>query len=298
MILFWLTCAAFVAVALAFVVPPLLAPSRKDQPDDNEEANVEVYRDQISELEADLQNGIISQEQYQQDRDEIERRLLADVAAGSKQKAKTTTTNTDSRAPAYAIALAMPVISLGAYFLVGNPAAMTGVNTAPVQAPFADNARRDGPAPPMSQGDIEANVASLAKRMEQNPGDAAGWTMLGRSFLTLQKFDEAAGAYGKAAALKPNDADAWADYAFAMGMANGKSLLGQPSDLIKKALALDPENPKGLELAGSAAYEAKNYQEAINFWERLQKKTPGDSELGQALAERIQLAKAGLKGGK
>ena len=74
--------------------------------------------------------------------------------------------------------------------------------------------------------------------------------------------------------------------------------LGQPGELIKKALTLDPENPKALELAGSAAFEAKNYREAIDYWQRLLKKTPKDSELGQALSDRIEQAKSAQAGGK
>lgn len=291
MTLFWLICAAFVAIALAFVVPPLLASARKDSGDENKEANVEVYRDQISELETDLQNGIISKEQYQQDRDEIERRLLVDVAS-FKDQPKQTAARPATRGLVYAIALALPVIALVFYLRIGTPAAITGTTVSPVNTPTA-TAR---PNAPRSQADIEANVAALAKRMEQNPGDAVGWTMLGRSYLSLEKYSEAANAYGKVAELKPKDADALADYAFAMGMANGKSLLGQPAELIKRALAIDPENPKGLELAGSAAYEAKNYKDAIVYWQRLLEKTPKDSELSQALTERIELARtAGSK---
>jgi cytochrome c-type biogenesis protein CcmH len=286
MILFWLICAGFVAIALAFVVPPLLATTRKDSGDENKEANVEVYRDQISELETDLQNGIISEEQFQQDRDEIERRLLNDVAA-SQQPAKSSATGINTRGTVYSIALALPVIALVFYLRVGTPSAINGTTVSPVRPPTGD-AR---PNAPRSQADIEANVASLAKRMEQNPGDTAGWTMLGRSYLSLEKYSEAANAYAKVAALKPNDADALADYAFAMGMANGKSLLGQPTELIKRALTIDPENPKSLELAGSAAYEAKNYKEAIGYWQRLLEKTPKDTELAQALTERIEQAK-------
>ena len=80
MILFWLICAGLLAIALAFILPTLLQTVPVAAEHDNDETNVEVYRSQLSELDADLANGIVSPEQYQQDRDEIERRLLADVA--------------------------------------------------------------------------------------------------------------------------------------------------------------------------------------------------------------------------
>ena len=84
MILFWVICALMVVVALAFVLPPLLQrPDTKEIDEEQKEANVAIYRDQLSELEADLENGIVSQQQFEQDRDEIERRLLEDTSVVS-----------------------------------------------------------------------------------------------------------------------------------------------------------------------------------------------------------------------
>ena len=286
MMLFWITCAVFVAIALAFVIPPLLPGGRKDTKSDDKAANVEVYRDQLSELEADLRNGIVSKEQYQQDKDEIERRLLEDIAALGKTPDKKVSEPTTAKAPVYAIALLIPLVATALYLKIGNPG---GLNPNAVAAGRTSSAAR--PNGPMSQQDIENNVAKLAQRMAQNPSDASGWAMLGRSYMTLEKYGDAANAYSKATALKQDDAELWADYAFAAGMANNKSLLGPPTEFIKKALAIDPENPKALELAGSAAFEAKNYKDAITYWQRLLEKTPRNSELGAALVERIDQAK-------
>src|SRR5207237_9295382 len=118
-----------------------------------------------------------------------------------------------------------------------------------------------------------------------------GWTMLGRSYTSMKKYKEASDAYARATALKSDDADLWADYAFAMAMANGQSLQGQPQELIKKSLQLDPDNAKGLELAVSAAFETKNYKQAIDYWQRLLAKTPPGSELAQTISQRIAEAK-------
>jgi cytochrome c-type biogenesis protein CcmH len=116
--------------------------------------------------------------------------------------------------------------------------------------------------------------------------------MLGRSYSNLERYGEASNALAKATALKPDDADLLSDYAFAMAMANGQRLAGQPLELINKALQLDPENPKALELAGSAAFEAKNYDRAISYWQKLLQKTPADSKVTRALTQRINEAKS------
>ena len=283
MMLFWLICIALTAIALAFLMPPLLQSNAASAAHNDKEANVEVYRDQLSELGADRDNGIISPEQYSIERDEIERRLLEDVAS-STPPPENKTVPAAGRRFAYALALAIPVLAAGLYIKIGSPDAITALTAMPAPQVAPNRGMR-------SQQDIEANVDALAKRLEQNPNDANGWSMLGRSYLTLEKYKEAATAFARASALRPDDADLLADYAFALGMANGQRLSGQPQELIDKALKLDPENPKALELAGTAAYEAKKYTEAIGYWERLLKKS-SDAELTTALTERINRAKA------
>ncbi len=288
MILFWLLCAGMVAIALAFVLPPLLERAPKNAADGKKEANLEIYRDQLSELEADLRNGIISPEQYQQDRDEIERRLLDDVSLADELTQTKTKSMASGRGPAYAVALGVPVIAVALYLLLGNSAVWSGAATTAPQAPFAGGPQGNGQ---MSQPAIEANVASLAKRLEQNPADVEGWIMLARSQIALQKYADASNAYAKATTLKTNDADLLADYAFAMAMANGRQLQGQPFEIVRKALQIDPQNVKALELAGSAEFEAKNYKRAIDYWQKVLAKTPVDSELARTVTQNINEAK-------
>ena len=286
MILFWLICTALIAIALAFILPTLLQRTSAAPESTEKEANVAVYRDQLSELESDLENNNIGAEQYAVEREEIERRLLEDVSITRDDRGDKKVLAVGGRGFVYAIALAIPVLAIGLYFRIGSPQAISASTAAPARS-AAPN-RGQG----MSQQAIEANVDALAKRLEQNPDDVNGWRMLGRSYLTMGRYKDAAVAFARASALRPEDADLLADYAFALGMANGQRLRGQPQELIKKALKLDPENPKALELAGTAAYEEKNYTEAIAYWERLLKKSPGDTELTTALTERINRARA------
>lgn len=288
MIIFWLMCAVFVAIALAFVLPPLLQGLGK-KPDERgrKEANIAVYRDQIAELEADQRNGIISREQYAQDRDELERRLLEDVSTPDELITKSAKPVMAGRGAVYAVALGIPIIALALYFRVGNPNAISASPTARSQPTGPVNPQGAGQR---SQQQIEANVAALAKRLEQNPNDAEGWTMLARSYGALEKYSDASAAYAKATALKSDDADLLADYAFALAMTNGQQLQGQPTELIDKALKLDPESPKALELAGSAAFQVKDYGRAVTYWQKLLKKAPANSEVAQSLSERIREA--------
>ena len=285
MILFWLVCALFIVIAFAFMLPTALQRSDKSQRKNDDErrlANIAIYRDQLSELESDLENGVVSKEQYAQDREEIERRLLEDTTgASSTPTRKSVPATPANRSTAYAIAFGLPIAALIFYFQIGNPRSITDPNGG--VAPAAGGER--------TQAQIEANVEALAKRLQANPSDAQGWAMLARSYNSMERWGEAAGAYAKATELKPDDADMLAEYAFVTAMASGQRLDGRPMEIINQALKIDPENPKVLQLAGSAAFQAKNYNKAIEYWKRVLTKVDPNSEVGQAMTERINEAK-------
>jgi cytochrome c-type biogenesis protein CcmH len=287
MIFFWVICALLTVIALAFVLPPALERSEENVVSDDErkQANIAVYRDQLSELEADRRNGIVAEDQYAQDRDEIERRLLEDTMT-TRSKKTTGAAPINARNTAYLLGIGIPLVAIVFYLRIGEPNLIA--NPAPVGAPPS----AESAAPPeRTQAQIEENVAKLAKRLESNPNDAQGWTMLARSYSSMEKYSEAANAYAKATELNPKDADLLAEYAFVTGMAGGKSLEGKPTEIINRALKVDPENAKALQLAGSAAFQAKDYKKAIDYWQRVLTKVPAGSEVAETITARINEAK-------
>jgi len=292
MLTFWIIAALFMLLALWLVLPPLLQAAGDDNTVERRAANVLIYKDQFSEMETDLKNGLISQEQYQEDKDELERRLLEDVRV----------TDPDSPTPypatrkfAYGVGAAIPIGAIAFYLVVGNPRAI-----AP-SLPMAETpAQASRPGGPMSDQQVAANVDNLAKRLEQNPNDAEGWLMLARSYTSMERFAEAASAYARVLALNDRDASVWADYAEALALSSGQRLAGKPTEAVNRALQIDPKNQKGLALAGSAAYEAGDYQKAVDYWQKLLPLLPPGSELAQTVSEEIAKAKklAGDKGSK
>lgn len=291
MILFWVICAGLILIALAFVLPAAMqraGESERAIEDERKEANIAVYRDQLSELEADLRNGIVSDEQYAQDREEIERRLLEDTAT-TKTK-KTVTAPARARNTAYLLGIGLPLVAVIFYLNVGSPNSIS-------ETPQVSSGPQTAAPQERTQEQIAANVDKLAQRLQSNPNDAQGWTMLARSYNSMERWSEATGAYAKATEQSPNNADLWAEYAFATAMANGRTLEGKPMELINRALKVDPQNSKALQLAGSAAFQAKDYKKAIDYWQQILKQVPAGSEVEQAITERIDEAKR-LEAGK
>jgi cytochrome c-type biogenesis protein CcmH len=281
MLLFWIICGLMILLALWFVLPPLFVPAEGRKRDEMSAANVLVYQDQCQELETDLRNGLIGEPEYQKEKQELERRLLADTETAKRVSSASPPTSSSTRKLAYTVTAAIPIVAIVFYLARGNPKALNP-ETAPNTQPAA--ATQSGEMTPQQ---IEANVGKLAKRLEENPNDVQGWVMLGRSYTMLERYADAATAYGRATTLKGGDANLWTDYAEALALANGQRLEGKPMEAINRALQIDPNNEQALAFAGEAAFQAADYKKAIEYWQKLQ----AGSEAGKAVSARLAKAK-------
>jgi cytochrome c-type biogenesis protein CcmH len=126
-------------------------------------------------------------------------------------------------------------------------------------------------------------VTGLAARLKQQPDDAEGWVMLGRSYKYLKQFQKASDAFAQAHRLLGDQTDLLLQYADTQAMANGGSLAGKPSELVYKAVKQSPDHQTALWLAGMAKAESGAYSEALQYWQRLKKILPADSESYQEL---------------
>ncbi len=167
-----------------------------------------------------------------------------------------------------ATAVAVPVLALSIYLAVGDPAAVSMLHGAqPASAEFKEYA---------------ALTEALENRLLQEPDDLAGWLLLARSHQFLGNDAQAVLALAQAVTLDADNADLLVDYANALGQLTG-SLNGEPSVRLQQALAIDPEHPHGLWLAGTAAYLEADYVSAQTHWQLLLALLPADSELAFAI---------------
>jgi len=276
MTLFIIVAALLLGAALLFIVPPLIRREPADAAVERRTLNITVYRDQLAEMERDLQNDVLTPEQYRQGREELERRLLEDVAETPGAAAPPPPRS--ARASALVLIVLVPLLAVAGYLLLGAP----GILLAPQSAPMAAAG---------GQGDMAHQINQMITRLEQRlasePDNAEGWAMLGRSYLVLERFDDARGALEKAVSLNLKTPDVLVDYADTLAMTGGQSLEGRPLELINEPLALDPNNHKGLWLAGTAAYERADYRAALDYWRRLYAMVPKDSEAARAMEGNI-----------
>jgi cytochrome c-type biogenesis protein CcmH len=267
---FWAIGAALAAGALFLVLRPLWrqgAGARVSR----REANIAIYRDQRRELDADLAAGKLAPADHERSCAELEARLLEDVDAAPEAPPAPSA----GRPFAVALGVAVPACALALYLMVGNPG---GVVPGPAQGK-------------VTQEQIEAMVAGLAARLRENPQDTEGWKMLGRSYAVLGRFPDAVAAYAKAAERAPRDAPLLADFADVLAMSRGGSLEGEPEKLIQRALEIEPTNLKALALAGTAAYDRKDFEVAAGYWQRMLPLVAADSEDARVIRSNVDEAR-------
>lgn len=189
------------------------------------------------------------------------------------------------RAAAIAVGIAIPVLAVMLYLARPH----TPISP-PAQPPVTQN---DKMAPEHAQV-----VEDMAARMDLNPNDGKGWSMLGHSYAVMGRYADAVMAYEKAVKLIPDDVQLLVDYADVLAVANDRNLRGKPLVLISKALKLDPNNVKGLALIGTAAFQSGNYAEAVKYWERVLRLIPPDSPFAKQMSSGAAEARAMAAGKK
>lgn len=284
---FLILTGTMIALGLAFVLLPLTRQRKTDGGMPHFQSNVLIHRDQLKQLQADRENGTLSADEFESEQTELGKRVLEDALATLKDRAPVNTSS-NGRWVAVMVAVLLPASAVGLYLKLGSPAAVALQEPAPVVASAAPQKSPHG----MSFDQIRASADELATRLQANPNDGEGWATLARSYNVLGRFPEAAAAYEKAAALLPADAQLLADYADALAMSQGQKLAGKPLDIIKQALKTDPANLKALALAGTAAFERKDYPGAVGYWEKIVQVAPADSEFARSIGSSLEEARA------
>ncbi len=235
-------------------------------------------REQLDQLAALKKSGVLADAQYDEARQTLERRMA---------EASPTTAAPSSKPLLFGMMSFVCAIAVAGYAWLGTPRALNSELVA------AAPAGSEGPVTPEQ---IEAMVEGLNARLKDNPDDADGWAMLGRSQMVLGRHALAVPALQKAVALRGDDAALLTEYADALAVVNGRNLDGEPSRLLAQALAIEPNNQKALLLSGMHAFQQKDYAKALQQWEKVVQLSPG-GELAQQLQGVIAQARERASGG-
>ena len=216
-------------------------------------ANAKVYRDQILDLDREHDSGHISDQEWQQSRDELSLRLLEDTSAVDDPAAKA---EKPAIWTAVVLAVALPLGSMGLYMWVGQPEALN-----PMAAKTPDQ---------VDPKDLAKMAQTLAEKLQAKPDNLQGWVMLGRTYRTLENFDAALKAYDSALKLSADD-DLKLERIEIIAMQRQGQFEGEPWNVIREVLQRDPQHFGALLTAGSASYAEGKFADALRYWEQARK---------------------------
>jgi cytochrome c-type biogenesis protein CcmH len=216
-------------------------------------ANAKVYRDQILDLDREHDSGHISDEEWQQSRDELSLRLLEDTSAVDDPAAKT---EKPAIWTAVVLAVALPLGSMGMYMWVGQPEALN-----PLALKTPDQ---------VDPKDLTKMAQTLAEKLQDKPDNLQGWVMLGRTYRTLENFDAALRAFDSALKLSDDD-DLKLERIEVIAMQRQGQFEGEPWNVIREVLQRDPQHFGALLTAGSASYAEGKFADALKYWEQARK---------------------------
>jgi cytochrome c-type biogenesis protein CcmH len=264
---------------------------------------IDAVKRQLIALTELHQSGALPADQYHTSKAGLERKLL-DLVMQSAPGSTVSAPADDDQKPGLAliasIFIGIVLIAVAGYSWKGSPSQLATGPASAQTASQADQSQDDSRSPTSSQ--IAGMIDSLAQHLKDNPQDADGWTMMGRALSVMNRHPEALKAYEKAVALRKDDASLLADYADSLAVNNNRNLAGEPMTWVARALKLDPANIKALTLAGSDAFDRKDYKLAIKFWAQVVQIGPADSQMVQQVASGLAQARelAGLPadGGK
>ncbi|MEE9343704.1 MAG: c-type cytochrome biogenesis protein CcmI, partial [Gammaproteobacteria bacterium] len=275
MSIFWLLVAAMIAVALLFIVPPVLR-SKSLKAIDHDQIATQVIKEQLGELEADLDAGKLDKTAYTAARHDLERALLDDLS-------KTEPVDISERSGRWAsslLALAVPAAALFIYHQLGSQSALS---THP-QAVAASTTNDTGHS-------LDAMISQLATRLQENPDDIEGWIMLASSYASTDQYAKAATAYKEVIdRTGGNHPQLLTDYADTLAMSNGGDFTDKVGDLLQTALKLEPDNIKALWLMGHWHSQRSQYDASLKHWKQAYALLPVESKNAAALKQQILIA--------
>jgi cytochrome c-type biogenesis protein CcmH len=271
MLIFWISAAILILIALAFVIPPLLKKTPKSSAIDNNSLNIAIYKQRIAELEQEN----LTEEQFRQAKQELEKSLAQDLDDKSSVIPKARA----RWAAAIIVMLAIPALAVATYWKIGSQHLVTA-NTTTATTTTTTPHSSDIP------NNFNQMVESLAARLEKQPNDKQGWYMLARSYSYMKQYDKAAQAYNKLLGLVGDkDPQVLTELARVLTLANNGQFIGQPQILLKLALEADPNYQEALWLSGLAAAQNKDYQTAITHWQKFLQQIPADKTQARQMLE-------------
>jgi len=270
-ITFWVLMILMLLTAIGLLVYPLLK-ARQYSSLAYKDSNLKINDEKIKELDVDLKEGRIDQHYYKAAREELDRELLIDIPAESKETAAEHYANAAKRHPALALTISVfvPMLALLLYLDLGMHSA-------------SDESFVVGQQQAEEQPSVEEMTRQLEAKIEKDGGTVQEWIMLGRSHKYLGDSEQAANAFAVALEQDANNAQLMLELAEVLALNNNRVFTDDARALVLKAYALEPDNANTLWFVGVAEFQYENHHEAIAHLTKLLPLAGGEEDVMKSI---------------
>ncbi len=271
----WLTVGGLTAATLAYLLRAFWTDNvSREHPD------VAVYKDQLREIDREIERGVLAEADAESARLEISRRLLA---AADIEDTPVTAQRASLKPVTMALVVIMPFAALATYLTLGSPGL-------PGQ-PYAERLNA-----PLEQLPVEGLVARLELRLEQEPDDVRGWRLIAPIYLQLGRYGEAINAFGRIMQIEGREADALAGLGEALTL-SGDGIVPPPAiRAFEAALEMDEQHPRSRFYLALAKAQTGDLVAATQDWKALLEDTPADAPWRAVVESHVAAATERLAG--
>lgn len=265
----WIIFALMTVAVIAALLRPAWRSAGRPTDHDRNAYDCAIFRDQLLELDRDVERGSIAASEADAARNEISRRLIAAAQAPVKPRALT------SPALALLSALLVPALAVPLYLKAGSPKLP--------DVPLAARLERAA-----ESGDYQALIFMAEQHLAKNPDDIQGWKVLAPAYRSMERWSDVAEAQQNILRLSKPDAAMMADYAEALVMANQGLVSAEARAIIAKTLTLDPKLPKSRFYAALALKQEGRAAEAKAAFDAFLADSPADAPWRPMLLAELQ----------
>ncbi len=282
MSLLWLGFALLLLLALGFILLPMFVTLRGGEVQ-RKQSNVNIYKDQLSDLLADKEAGRISNDDYQAMSQEVKHNLLDDT------KSEEVSVQVGSSYLRFVLPLLILFVFGSSIYVYGT----LGAQNELAISELLKSSKKTGFQPE----EAEELLERLTVQSEKTPEDVEMWYLMGRLQFDLGNFDQA--VLGFTGVLENLPMEAEADKAVALAQlgqsmffANNRKLDSATESILVESLKLNPQENIALGLLGVANYDRKDYLKAVDYWQRLMAQMPANNPNAIAISGGIEKAKS------
>ena len=282
MTLFLLSASSLLLISIIIIIRTLM--NKNNEKISSSQNSMDIYNQKLKEINFDIENHLITKSEANNAIEELEYSLIKDNKNTDILDSKLYFSNLKSKKTiSIILLLVIPVFVISVYSFIGAPNSIEKL----VLVSDLKNTKNDSE----KLVSVEQMLKRVERRLLDDPNNSDDWLMLANSYVVLKRYPEAIRAFENLYRLKGDDPSLLFRYADVLAMANSGIFAGKPSELIKKALQLDPQNTMGLWLAGLVAYEEGEVKKAINYWENVLPKLEIGSEEEKNIRKYIEFAK-------